>query len=116
MNIIEYAMFKKMIGKGGGEYPTCEIAINDQDYCGPYNITYKVYENGSFVDKGATVPVGETITINSVQGSSIVVSGSTSGVTFYDENYTLLLTPLHTDDDVYSNAPFVSKCYMFICG
>lgn len=123
MNIIEYAMFKIMAGKGGGNaggggesYPTCEIEITDQDGCGPYNITYKVYEKGSFVDKVATVPCGGVITINAVQGSSIVISGSTSGVAFYDVNGSQLQTPIYLGGDVYSNAPFVSKCYMNIYG
>lgn len=89
MNITEFAMFKKMLGKGGGggsTLPTGSVELSDQDYCGPYNVTYKTYENGNVVDKTVVLPVGGFEEVSGViQGTVIEVSGgaSISGVSFY---------------------------------
>lgn len=122
MNITEYAMFKKMLGKGGsgsgaGEgVSLCNIEVFDQDYCGPYNITYKAYENGNLVDKTAVCPKGGTVDITVVQGTELFISGWFSSIGFYNGETPISTNARWENDGVYTVAPTSSACTLIIFG
>ena len=129
MNITEFAMFKIMAGKGGGNagggggeaYLTCKIKIYDQDFCGPYIVNYKAFENGSLVDKEATVPCGEDIVIYAVQGTEIFVGcdNSTFSTIAIEDVYDNRIGWYIMDASilgVITAVPALSECTIWICG
>ena len=122
MNITEFAMFKKMVGKGGGgeSYSLCMVSIFDQDCCGPFNVTYKAYENGSLVDKQATVPAGETIEIVAIAGKEIFIHDGYFSIAQvcrsngdYDETIDKVR---YADRGAYVTVPDLGSCFIIIYG
>lgn len=108
-------------GTGGENYQTCEIAVTDQDCCGPYKVTYKAYENGSLVDKDAVVQNGGTVTINAVQGEEMFIEiynggSSLSGVMVESDGEYIDVESRYENGGLYTTVPSVSECYVFICG
>lgn len=76
MNIIEFAMLKKMFGKGGGGGVVVKpitVLVYDQDYCGPYEITYTNIRGEQVTE---TVPVGGNIEIVAPQGTFVTIDSS----------------------------------------
>lgn len=84
MNIIEYAMFKIMAGKGGGGGDSIvTIRVFDHDYCGPYEITYTNAMGGSASE---VVETGGEITLNARAGTEMYINGSFSSAGIYNGN------------------------------
>lgn len=113
--------FAPVVGGGSVIFP-CMITIQDQDYCGAYDVTYKTYENGSIVDKQAVVPNGGNVTILAVQGTEMFVTiadngYSLSGIGFNDNNGTYIDTnDRWADGGAYTTVPALSDCYLIIMG
>lgn len=102
---------------GGDVVLPCIIELVDQDYCGPFNVTYKAYENGSIVDRTAVVPTGDTINIVTIQGTEMFVSGSYSDIGFYDADGTPIeSTSRFADGGIYYTIPAFINCNATIFG
>lgn len=102
---------------GGDAIFPCIIELFDQDYCGPYNVTYKAYENGSIVDRTAVVPTGDTINIVTIRGTEMFVSGAFSDIRFYDADGTRIeSTSRFADGGIYYTIPAFAYCNVTIFG
>lgn len=102
---------------GGDVVLPCIIELFDQDYCGPFNVTYKAYENGSIADRTAVVPCGDRISIVTIQGTEMFVSGSYSDIGFYDADGTPIeSTSRFADGGIYYTIPAFINCNAIIYG
>lgn len=102
---------------GGDVVLPCIIELFDQDYCGDFNVTYKAYENGSIVDRTAVVPCGDRISIVTIQGTEMFVSGAFSDIGFYDADGTPIeSTSRFADGGIYYTIPAFMNCNAIIYG
>lgn len=116
MNIIEFAILKKMFSKGGGSgggesYALCEVSFFDDEGAGPFEVIYKYPDGGVLMNKAATIPCGDSLIINAARGTEIFISGATNcGATNVDN-----LTHWYEDGGLHIVIPDVDYCDIIIC-
>lgn len=116
-------MFLSKIGGGGGStLPTCSVKLSDNDYCGPYTVTYKTYENGIIVDKEVFVPNGGNVTILAIQGVEMHLTIANGGYSFsavgiYDKTGAYIDVDKRQDEfGLYFSVPTLTECRIEIYG
>jgi hypothetical protein len=115
MNITEFAMFKKMVGKGGNAggdnvMPICNVSFWDDEGNGPFNISYKGIENGSIVNNNIFTSYENIL---AVQGTEIYIETKYKLV-FEDINGDINLTVSYTDGGAYITVPETANIQIWI--
>lgn len=114
-------MFLSKITGDGGVVAFCVVTINDNDYCGPYNVIYNAYENGSIVNKQEVIPNGATVEFLVVQETEMHITVaedgySLSSVNVLDKTGAEVGEVRYVDGVTYITVPDLSECFIFIFG
>lgn len=95
----------------------CTVDIVDMEVNGPFDVTYKTYENGNLVDKTESVPAGDVLTINAVQSTEMLFgyrSGNFSAVGADGEWFMPEYRYANNDDSLYITVPDMRHCHLEI--